>query len=149
GAGLEWLATLSDHIRLHRKVLREPQPIHDTRGVLVPFLDTLPELAVVDPREGGLVLLALMAEDRHDLTPELLSGEGDEDIGFGDRPLLPGAAIVPGLRRLAAVLLECQLDRLLAHPVRAMGVGEVAGDEDQIRAVLLEEGECQLDVAGP
>ena len=109
------------------------------RGRLVALLDALPELALVDAGERRAILLALVLEDRADLEPQLLLRHRHQEVGLGHRPLLPRAAVEPDLRRLAAVALERALDRLLAHAVRAVRVGEVAGDQDDLGPQLLEQ----------
>src|SRR5690606_12497876 len=120
------LAVLPHHVRFHRIVLGKAQAVYDRRRRHVPLLHTLPELAVVEPRERRLVLLRLVLEDRHDLLPQLLLGHGLQHVRLRHRPLLPRAAVVPDLRRRAGVALERPLDRFLAHAVRPVRVREVA-----------------------
>ena len=91
------------------------------------------------PGEGRRVLLGLVLEDRLDLEPELLLRERHQPGGLGDRPLLPRAAVQPYLGPPAArrhVLGERPIDGLLAHPVGTVRIGEVAGDEHQMRVDL-------------
>ena len=111
------------------------------RRVLVARLDPLPELAlVVRAGEGRRVLLALVLEDRLDLEPQLLLATAAParwprspatPARRRDRARPPGG--VPGISR------ERPVDRLLAHAVGAVRIGEVAGDEDQVGADLLEQ----------
>src|SRR5882672_8292562 len=135
--------------RLHGEVLRQPQLIHQVRRGLVALLDSLPELALVDAGEGRPVLLALVLEDRADLPPQLLLGEGDEDVGVRDRPFLPRAAVIPDVgRRLSLVSLERALHRFVAHAVGSVRIGEIGGDEHDVRPHFLEELLDDLDVTG-
>src|SRR5580765_5089804 len=133
--------------RLHREVLRQPQPVDGLRRLAVPFLDPLPELALVDARERRAVLLALVLEDGADLDPQLFFGHGHEEIGLSDRPLLPRAAVEPHLRARRLHARERLVDRLLAHAVGAVRIGEIAGDQDQVGALGLEQLERDLHVA--
>src|SRR4030095_16992654 len=100
---------------------------------LVPLLHPLPELALVHTGIGGAVLLALMLEDRADLEPELLLGHRHQEVRLGDRPLLPGAAVEPLLGRPPVVARERARYCLVAHAVRAVRIGEIAGDEEEVR----------------
>src|ERR671935_1636284 len=89
--------TSFDDVRFHREVLGEPEPVERRRGLLVPVLDALPELAVVVAGEGGRVLLRLVLEDRLDLEPQLLLRHRHEPRRLRHRPLLPRAAVEPDL----------------------------------------------------
>src|SRR5262249_21306732 len=133
--------------RLHRKVLGQAQAVDERGGGLVAFLHALPELALVDAREGRSVLLALVLEDRADLEPQLLLGQRHQDVRLGDRPFLPGAAVEPHLGRLARIARERLVDRLLAHAMGPVRVREIAGDEHDLGPLLVQEPEDDLDVA--
>src|SRR5438552_4657890 len=79
-----------DHIRFHREVLGQPEPVELGRRALVPRLDSLPELAlVVAAGEGRRILLRLVLEDRLDLEAQLFLRQRDQPAGFVNRPLLP------------------------------------------------------------
>src|SRR4029077_2979460 len=55
-------------VGFHREILGQPQPVGPRRGLQIPRLDPLPELAfVVRAGEGRRVLLGLMLENREDL----------------------------------------------------------------------------------
>src|ERR1700680_3123020 len=138
----------SNHVRLHREVLGEAEPVDPLRGVAVPLLDALPEFTIVLPRKGGAILLTLVLEDRHLLRPQLVLRQRDQHVGLGYLPLLPGAAIVPHLRRRARVLCKRRLYGFETHPMRAVGIGKIAGDEYQLRLLLFEQIENYPDVFG-
>src|SRR5207249_3182056 len=139
----------SHHERFHRVVLRQAQLVDDRGGAPVALLDALPELAVVDARERRPILLALMLEDRADLEPQLLLRERDQQVGFGHRPFLPRATVIPDLGRFAPVALERPVDRFLAHAMGAVGIGEVARHQDDLGPLLLEQLQDDLHVTLP
>ena len=60
-------AALRDDIRLHREVLREPEPVEQGGRLQIAGLDALPEFAFIVAGEGSRVLLRLMFEDCLDL----------------------------------------------------------------------------------
>src|SRR5213596_4214986 len=62
-------------------------------------------------------------EDGEDLGPQLVLGEWHQHVGFGERPLLPCAAVQPDLGALGIVLLERARHRRLAHPTGAVRAG--------------------------
>src|SRR5689334_1748172 len=74
--------------RLHGEVLGQAELVNEARGRLVPLLDALPELALIDTGKGRPILLALMFEDGADLETQLFFREGNEEVGLGDRPFL-------------------------------------------------------------
>src|SRR5262249_32322307 len=108
---------------LHGEILGQPELVDDGGRALVALLDALPELALVEPGEGGAVLLALVLEDGSDLEPQLFLGHGDQQIGSRHRPLLPRAAIEPDLRSWARVSRPGSVDRLLVQWVPAVRTG--------------------------
>ena len=92
-----------------------------------------------------------MLEDRLDLEPELLLRERDQPGGLGHGPFLPGTAVQPHLGPPAArrdEIAERALDRLLAHPVGTVWIGQVAGDEDEVGRHLFEQRPHDGDVRG-
>src|SRR5690348_9171676 len=90
-----------------------------------------------------------MLEDCLDLESELLLRERHQPRSLMDGPLLPRASIEPDFRlHFAAQLDERPVDRLFAHAMGAMRVGEVTGHEDEIRLHLLEEIADDRDVRG-
>src|SRR6185437_8058799 len=102
---------------------------------------------------GCGVLLGLVLENRLDLESQLLLRQRHEPRGFGKRPLLPGAAIEPDFRRRntardGTLSGERTIDRLLAHPVRAVRIREIAGNEDQVGLELIEQRADDADVGG-
>src|SRR6266404_877785 len=92
-----------NYIGFHRVVLGQSEPVGARRRLEIPRLDPLPELALVVAREGGSVLLRLVAEDGEDLRVQLVLGQRHEDVGLGKRPLLPRATIQPQLGSLSLV----------------------------------------------
>src|SRR6266566_3656222 len=129
-------APAPNDVRLHREIFGEAEPVDPLRGVAVPLLDALPELPVVLAREGSAILLTLVLEDCHLLRPQLVLRQWDQHVGLGYLPLLPGAAIVPHFRGRARVLGERTLNGLETHSVRAVWIGEIAGNEHQLRLPL-------------
>src|SRR5687768_14056927 len=86
-----------------------------------------------------------MLEDRLDLEPEFLLRKWYQPRRFMDGPLLPGSAIQPDFGLLLH-MLERAVDCFLAHPVRPMRIGQVAGDENLARPHLLQQLTDDLDV---
>src|SRR5712691_5225770 len=78
--------TALNYIGFHRVVLRQPQPVGARRGLQIPGLHPLPELALVVAGEGRRVLLRLMAENGEDLRVQLVLRQRHEHIRFGERP---------------------------------------------------------------
>src|SRR5881392_1378192 len=108
-------------VGFHREVLGQSQPVGPSRGLQVPRLDALPELAVVvSAGEGRRVLLRLMLEDGEDLGTQLVLRQRHQHVGFGERPLLPSAAVQPDLGGRRIVLLERARDGRPAHPMGAV-----------------------------
>src|SRR5258708_2270005 len=89
-----------------------------------------------------------MLEDCLDLESQLLLSHRNQPRGLGDTPLLPRTAIQPDLGARNRDLLERAVDRFLAHPVRAMRIREISGDEDDLRADLFQQRAHDGDVGG-
>src|SRR6188508_3639010 len=79
-----------------------------------------------------------MLENRLDLEAQLVLRQRHEPRGLGDGPFLPCAAIQPDLRTLVEPN-ERAVDRLFAHPMRSVRIGEISSDEDQVWPPLIEE----------
>src|SRR3989475_13298990 len=84
-----------NYIGFHGVVLGQAKPVSARRGLQIPRLHPLPELPLVIAGERGGVLLRLVTEDVEDLRVQLVLRQGNEDVGLGQRPLLPRATIRP------------------------------------------------------
>src|SRR5262245_45682961 len=94
-------------------------------GVGVAVLGPLPEFARVAAGEEGLVLLALVHEDRLPLLQNVARRQRHGDLDFVQFVLLPGPAIQQHFRPAAVlglVLQDRPKDRLGADPVRAVRI---------------------------
>src|SRR5687768_11942537 len=123
----ERLPAFAHDVGFHREVFGQTELIDLARGRLVAVLDALPELAIVETGERRAILLTLVLEDGENLEPQLFLGKRHEHVRLRDRPLLPGAPVVPHFRRLARILRQCRVDGFLAHAMRAVRVGQVPG----------------------
>src|SRR6185436_5109556 len=121
--GLDGCAAAPDDVGFHREVFGQAELIDATRGVAIALLDALPEFAIVLAGEGRAIFLTLVLEDRHLLRAQLVLGERDQNVGFRDLPLLPGAAVVPHLRRRTGILEKSLLHGLETHAVGAVRIG--------------------------
>src|SRR5216117_352090 len=145
GATAVWLRSLN-YIGFHRVILRQSQPIGPRRSLEIARLHALPELALVVAGEGRGVLLRLVAEDGEDLRVQLVLRQRNENVRFGERPFLPGAAIQPDLGLLPLIARERLLDRRLARAVGAVRVREIAGDEHEIGPRLFDQAQHDRDI---
>src|SRR5687768_17347153 len=83
---------------LDRLVLRQPQLVIKLGRMTISVLRPLPEFArIVRAGEEGLVLLALVLEDRLALFVNFVRRKRDGHLDLVDPPLLPRAAVQPDL----------------------------------------------------
>ena len=86
-----------------------------------------------------------MLEDRLDLERQLFLRQRYEGCRFRYRPLLPCAAIEPDFRTFGGCCIltvhfdDRGVDRFLAHAVRAMWIGKVAGDKNDFRLQFAQQ----------
>ena len=110
-----------------RFIFGQAEFVVERSGGAVAVFGALPEFALVDAGEHGLVLLALVLEDGQAFAEEFLRGERDGHLDLLGFPFLPGAAIEPDFAMLEpGSILEAVdggQDRGQADAVRAVRIG--------------------------
>src|SRR5262245_303685 len=137
------------HEAFQRIKLRQPELIIDFRGVAVAVFGALPEFAAIRAAgKHGPVLLRLMAEDRLLLALQVAGTQGHDALDLVRLPFLPGAAVEPDLKLLplATRLADGVEDGVGADAVRAVRVGQLAGNVDLRGLEALQEADNVLNV---
>src|SRR5262245_54817363 len=120
-------------------------------GAGIAVFGTLPEFAGVAAGKESFVFLALMHEDSFALFQQVARRKGDGDFDFVQGIFLPRAAIEEDFWPIAVsrfVLLDRSKDGLGTDAVRAVRIGEIAGDIDLLRIELFEQVANDADILG-
>ncbi len=117
------------HKTFHRIILGQAELVVHGGGATVAVFGPLPEFARVAAGEHGAVFLRFVAEDRGPLEQQVAGAQRHRDFDFVQFLFLPRPAIEQHLGArtgLGLDLVQGAKDRLGAHAVRAMRIGQVA-----------------------